>query len=389
MNQGKYIFSQLIDFLPKRVFDFIVQKYKGNQKVLTFTCWNQLLCMIFGQLISSDSLRELIYSLQAHKNKYYHLGFGNDVARRTLGEANEKRSCRIFEEFASVMIDKARKSCYRSDFEVNHSGHIYAVDSTIVDLCLNVFWWAKFRKHKGAIKIHILYDLVTQIPCFLLITSASVHDVNFFDTINFEPNSFYIFDKAYIDFGRFYKIHQRGSYFVTRAKTNLKFNRIYSNKADKNLGICSDQIGRLSLYNSNRGYPEKIRRIVYMDKELHRKFVFLTNNFELPASDIALLYKNRWQIELFFKWMKQHLKIKHFWGTTINAVKIQIYCAVITYCLVAIVGSTLKIERSIYEILQILRFSLLDKSPLQEILMKNDCKTENNCLYKQLELNLL
>ena len=286
------------------------------------------------------------------------------------------------------MIAKARKSCYRSDFEVNHSGHIYAVDSTIVDLCLNVFWWAKFRKHKGAIKIHILYDLVTQIPCFLLITSASVHDVNFFDTINFESNSFYIFDKGYIDFGRFYKIHQRGSYFVTRAKTNLKFNRIYSNKADKNLGVCSDQIGRLSLYNSNRGYPEKIRRIVYMDKELHRKFVFLTNNFELPASDIAQLYKNRWQIELFFKWMKQHLKIKHFWGTTINAVKIQIYCAVITYCLVAIVGSTLKIERSIYEILQILRFSLLDKSPLQEILMKNDRKTENNHLYNQLELKL-
>ena len=253
MNQGRYIFSQLIDFLPKRVFDFIVQKYKGNQKVLTFTCWNQLLCMIFGQFISSDSLRELIYSLQAHKNKYYHLGFGNNVARRTLGEANEKRSYHIFEEFASVMIDKARKSCYRSDFEVNHSGHIYAVDSTTVDLCLNIFWWAKFRKHKGAIKIHILYDLLTQIPCFLLITSASVHDIHFLDKIDFEPNSFYIFDKAYIDFGRFYKIHQRGSYFVTRAKTNLKFNRIYSNKADKNLGICSDQIGRLSLYNSNRG----------------------------------------------------------------------------------------------------------------------------------------
>ena len=313
MNQGKYIFSQLIDFLPRRTFDGIVETYDGNYGIRVFTCWNQLLCMIFGQLISSDSLRELIYSLQAHKNKYYHLGFGNNVARRTLGEANEKRSCRIFEEFASVMIAKARKSCYRSDFEVNHSGHIYAVDSTIVDLCLNVFWWAKFRKHKGAIKIHILYDLVTQIPCFLLITSASVHDVNFFDTINFEPNSFYIFDKAYIDFGRFYKIHQRGSYFVTRAKTNLKFNRIYSNKADKDLGICSDQIGRLSLYRSGKGYPEEIRRIVYMDKELHRKFVFLTNNFELPASDIALLYKNRWQIELFFKWMKQHLKIKHFW----------------------------------------------------------------------------
>ncbi len=185
MNQGKYIFSQLIDFLPKRIFDFIVQKYKGNQKVLTFTCWNQMLCMIFGQFISSDSLRELIYSLQAHKNKYYHLGFGNNVARRTLGEANEKRSYHIFEEFASVMIDKARKSCYRSDFEVNHSGHIYAVDSTIVDLCLNVFWWAKFRKHKGAIKIHIQYDLITQIPCFLLITSASGHDVHFLDKIDF------------------------------------------------------------------------------------------------------------------------------------------------------------------------------------------------------------
>ena len=384
MNQGKYIFAQLTEFLPRRVFDCIVNNHNGNKYVRSFTCWNQMLCMVFGQLTSRDSMRDLMLSLEAHKPKYYHLGFGSTVSRRNLGKANERRSSKIFEEFAYVLIDQARNSCYKSDFEINVDGNVYALDSTTIDLCLSVFWWAEFRKTKGGIKLHTLYDIRTSIPSFLYISEASLHDVNVLDYIPYESGSFYVVDKAYIDFLRLYKIHSLGAYFVTRAKDNLRFKRMYSRPVDKTKGILYDQIGKLETYYSKKDYPDKLRRVKYYDKENKKILVFLTNNMDLEATEIAYLYKKRWEVELFFKWMKQHLKIKSFWGTSINAVKIQIYCAIIAYCLVAIIGNKLKVDRPIYEILQILSISLLDKTPVKGILTKCDYKDVKEQKIKQL-----
>jgi hypothetical protein len=374
MNQGKYIFAQLTDFLPRRIFDTIVEKHQGNKYVRTFTCWNQMLCMIFGQLTNRDSMRDLMLSLEAHQNKYYHLGFGSSISRRNLGIANENRNSIIFEEFAYVLINEARQSCYKSDFEIKIDGNVYALDSTTIDLCLSVFWWAEFRKAKGGIKLHTLFDVKTSIPSFLYISEAKLHDVNALDIIPIEQGSFYIMDKAYIDFERLFSLHNQGAFYVTRAKDNMRFKRIYSSPVDKETGVLYDQIGKLETYNSKKGYPEKLRRIKYYDCESDKLFIFLTNNTDLKALEIAFLYKKRWEVELFFKWMKQHLKIKSFWGTTVNAVRIQIYCAIIAYCLVAIIGNRLKVDRPIYEILQILSISLLDKSSVREILTKCDYK---------------
>ena len=384
MNQGKYIFAQLTDFLPRRVFDRIVRKHDGNKYVRSFTCWNQMLCMVFGQLTSRDSMRDLMLSLEAHQPKFYHLGFGPTVTRRNLGKANEKRSCKIFEEFAYVLIDEARKSCYKTDFEINVEGNVFALDSTTIDLCLSIFWWAEFRKQKGGIKLHTLYDVKTSIPTFLYISNAKVHDVNILDLIQYESGSYYVVDKAYIDFRRLYKLHTQGAYFVTRAKNNMRFKRMYSKPVDKTIGVRYDQIGKLETYYPKKDYPDKLRRIKYYDQETHKELVFLTNNTSLEAIEIAMLYKKRWEVELFFKWMKQHLRIKSFWGTTLNAVKIQIYCAIIGYCLVAIVGNKLKVDRSIYEILQILSISLLDKTPIREILTRCDYKDVKELNNKQL-----
>jgi hypothetical protein len=387
MNHGKYVFSQLTDFLPQRVFDRIVQQYDGNKYVRSFTCWNQLLCMVFGQLTSRDSMRDLMLSLEAHQPKYYHLGFGASISRRNLGKANEKRSYKIFEEFAYVLIDEARRSCYRDDFEVAVGGNVYALDSTTIDLCLSVFWWAEFRRYKGGIKMHTLFDLKTTIPSFVHITTASVHDVHALDIIPIELGSFYVLDKGYIDFFRLFELHSKGSFFVTRAKDNMRFARMYSNPVDKASGVQSDQIGRLEGYYSRKYYPDKLRRIKYYDVERSKDFIFLTNNTDLSALDIALLYKKRWEVEIFFRWMKQHLKIKAFWGTTMNAVKIQIYCAIIAYCLVAIIGNKLKVNRPIYEILQILSISLLDKTPVREILTKCDYKNVKEHNTNQLKIS--
>lgn len=386
MNQGKYIFAQLTDFLPHRVFDTIVEKYSGNKKVRSFTCWNQMLCMIFGQLTARDSMRDLMLSLEAHNKKFYHLGLGKSVTRTNLGKANRNRDYKIYEEFAYVLIEEARRTVYKDDFEVKVDGNVYAFDSSTIDLCLSVFWWAEFRKHKGGIKLHTLYDVKTSIPSLVLITSAKVHDVNMLDELTYEAGSFYIMDKGYIDFTRLYKLNCSKSFFVTRAKDNMQFRRIYSNKVDKTTGLIYDQIGKLKTKKSLRAYPEKLRRVKYYDAETHKVFIFITNNIELTALEIALLYKKRWQVELFFKWIKQHLRIKSFWGTTINAVKIQLYCAIITYCMVTIIGNKLKVDRSIYEILQILSFSLLDKTPVREILNKSNYKSIKELNYKQLEI---
>ena len=388
MNQGKYVFAQITEFLPLRVFDRLVEKYDGNKHVRTFTCWHQMLCMVFGQLTARDSLRDLIVALDAHKAKSYHLGFGLNVTRPTLARANIRRNYKLYEEFACHLIDYARKVCVCSDFEVNVDGNVYAFDSTTIDLCLSVFWWAEFRKAKGGIKMHTLYDVKTQIPSFIYITPASVNDVKAMDQIPYERGSYYIFDRGYNDFERLYRIHKLEAYFVLRARDNLNFDRRYSKKVEKQFGVKYDQIGVFAAPRSRSRYPEKIRRIKYYDSETEVEFVFLTNNFELTATEIAVLYKNRWQVELFFKWIKQHLKVKTFWGHTPNAVKTQLYCAIIAYCLVAIVGKELRIDRPIYEILQILGISLLDKTPVKELLTNIDYKNVKELGYKQLSLSL-
>lgn len=369
MNQGKYVFSQIVEFLPARLFDKYVAQFDGNKKVRSFSCWNQLLCMMFGQLSNRDSLRDLIVCLEAHSSKYYHLGLGKNVTRSTLADANEKRDYRIYQQFAYEMISIARTCCLNdTDFRLNIKSNVYAFDATVIDLCLNIFWWATFRKAKGAVKLHTLYDVKTSIPSFVHITTGNVHDVNGLDALTYEAKAYYILDRGYVDFERLYSIHQHHAFFVTRAKRNTQLIRMYSSKVNKKAGVRSDQTVRLSGFYSQQSYPDKIRRIKFYDKEQERSFVFLTNNFTLKAIDIAALYKYRWKVELFFKWMKQHLKIKSFWGVSPNAVKTQIYIAVITYTLVAIIKSKLNLNRSTYEILQILGVSLLDKTHLNQLL---------------------
>lgn len=386
MNKGRYVFAQITEFLPKRVFDIIVEKYSGDKSVRFFSCWNQLLCLIFGQLTNRDSLRDLIVAIDAHSRKTYHLGFGKSVTRSNLSKANENRNSKIFEEFAYHLIDMAQNKLKNDDFEIK--GKVYAFDSTTIDLCLNVFWWAKFRKAKGGIKMHTLFDVTTQIPAFIHITAATVNDVNAMDLIPYESDAYYIFDRGYVDYSRLYRITLLSAYFVVRAKSNLRFKRIYSQKVDKNTGVQNDQIGKLTGFYVSKDYPEKLRKVKYYDNETNRTFVFLTNNMTLTAQEVAFLYKNRWQIELFFKWIKQHLKIKSFWGTSENAVRIQIYSAITTYCLVSIVKSELKIHRSTYEILQVLGISLLDKTPVKELFTNIDYNNVKELDYKQLSFNL-
>jgi hypothetical protein len=387
MNIGKYVFAQLTEFLPQRVFDGIVSTYAGNKYVKHFTCWNQLLCMVFGQITNRESLRDLIVILEAHYQKSYHLGFGKSVTRSNLAKANEKRNSKIFEDYAYHMIDIARRKCANDDFEIK--GKVYGFDSTTIDLCLNIFWWAKFRKTKAGIKLHTLYDVVTQIPAFIHITPATVNDVNAMDVIPYEKGAYYVFDRGYVDYTRLYKIDQLSAFFVVRAKSNLKFRRIYSNKVDEKTGVKCDQIGKLTGFYVSKEYPDKIRRVKFYDEETKRTFIYLTNNMELLATEIALLYKNRWQVELFFKWIKQHLKIKSFWGTTENAVRIQVFSAIIAYCLVAIAGRELKSNRSTYEILQVLGISLLDKTPVKELLANLDYNNVKERDHNQLIFNLI
>jgi len=388
MNQGKFVYSQLTDFLPKRIFDGLVDKYNGNKHVRHFTCWNQLLCMIFGQLTGRDSLRDLMISIEPHEPKYYHLGFGKGTSRSNFANSNEKRDCRIFEDFAYHLIDLARQSAIvDQDFQLNINGNIYAFDSTTIDLCLNVFWWAEFRKTKGGIKLHTLYDVKTSIPNFIHVSTASLNDMNAMDLLYYEPGSYYIFDRGYVDYARLFKINQCSAFFVIRAKGNLQFQRLYSNKVNKKNGVLLDQIGILTGFYVSKKYPEKIRRVKYYDEETNNELEFLSNNFGLASEEIAQLYKYRWKVELFFKWIKQHLKIKSFWGTSLNAVKIQVYSAIITYCLVALVRNKLKADRSTYEILQILSISLLDKTPINELLTNQNYKYVKELYDKQLKIS--
>ncbi len=388
MNQGKYVFAQLTDFLPQRVFDRLVIKYDGNKHVRHFSCWNQLLSMIFGQLTSRDSLRDLMVSIEPHKPKFYHLGFGKGTSRSNFAKANENRDCRIFEEYAFHLIDLARKaSITDKDFLLIIDGNVYAFDSTTIDLCLSVFWWATFRRTKGGIKLHTLYDIKTSIPSFIHVSAASVNDMNALDLLYYEPRAYYILDRGYIDYERLFRIHQSSAYFVVRAKRNLQYRRMYSNRVNKDNGVLLDQIGKLTGFYTAKEYPEKLRRINFYDEETDNHLMFLSNNFDLTAEEIAQLYKYRWKIELFFKWIKQHLKVKSFWGTTLNAVKIQVYSAIIAYCLVALVRNKLKVDHSTYEILQILSISLLDKTPLNELFTNQNYQNVKELYDKQLKIS--
>lgn len=371
MHKEKFVFAQLAEFLNGDKFRHIVDKYKGNNYVKSFTCWNQLLVLMFGQLSNRKSLRDLALVITAHHKKSFHLGFGKSVTLSNLSKANTNRDYRIFEEFAYYMIGQARAKRIQDVFELG--GNVYAFDSTTIDLCLSVYEWARFRKAKGGIKIHTLYDLEAQVPAFIHITEASVNDVRAMDEIPYEPGAFYVFDRGYNDFKRLRVISELESFFVVRAKANLQFKAVrWKRRMPEN--VLSDSFIRLTGYASEKKYPGLLRRIVFYDKEQNREFTFLTNALTLDALKVALLYKNRWQIELFFKWMKQHLNIQRFWGTTENAVRIQIYSAVTAYCLVAIVHHDLKLECSIYEALQILGMSLMDTTPIRTLLDKSNYK---------------
>ena len=375
MFQDKFVFSQITAFLDRNHFNYLARKYGGDKYVKHLTCWNQLLALMFGQLSNRESLRDLIVALEAHQSKCFHLGFGRKpIAKTTLATANQNRDYRIFEEFAFYMMAQAREKRAVDIFKLG--GKVYAFDSTTIPLCLSVFWWAKFRKKKGGVKAHVLYDLEAQVPAFYHITTASVYDSKAMPEIPYETGAYYVFDRGYNNFGELYRIQRMESFFVVRAKSNLQYRCVkWKRRLPKN--ILTDAEIELTVYKSRKDYPENLRLVRYYDEEQDREFMFLANAMDLTAQQIADLYKNRWQIELFFKWLKQHLKIKKFWGTTENAVRIQISAAITAYCLVAIVQKDMQLKRSTYEVLQILSISLTDKTPLRELFDKtysNDVK---------------
>jgi hypothetical protein len=372
MYTGQTVFSQLVDFLPTYQFRRCVERYQGNYGIKSFSCWDQFLCMAFAQLTYRESLRDIETCMRALQNKLYHIGIRGKISRSTLADANEERDWRIYAEFAQILIHEAKKLYINEPFGVDIDETVYAFDSTTIDLCLSLFPWAKFRKQKGAIKMHTLLNLRGSIPEFIRITDGKVHDVNILDELIPEPGSFYVMDRAYIDFERLYLLTNCCAFFVVRAKSNLDFRRISSQKVDKSTGVLCDQVIVLTGIKTSKKYPEKLRRIKFFDSKTNKTFVFLTNNFSLYALTIAELFHCRWQIELFFKWIKQHLRIKVFYGTSENAVKSQIWIAVSTYLLVAIVKKMLNIELSLYTILQILSVTIVEKMPILQVVTGND-----------------
>ena len=372
MNQGRYIFTQLVDFLPRKHFEWLVKKYDGNKYVKSFTCWNHLLVLLFGQLSNREGLRDLIVTITPFKSAFHHLGFGKNVSRSNLSKANETRDVRIFKEFANKMVSLARDK--RSGIkEFFLSNNVYAFDSSTISLCLSVFWWTKLHHGKGGVKLHELYDVKNDIPSFSVITDASVSDSKVMNLIPYERESFYIFDRAYMATRHLFSIEMTSAYFVVREKHKM----VYEVVEDKDYnnpqtGIMADQTIRFKGHKTKKQYPNNLRRVVFYDHEGNRTFVFYTNNFDVTAEDVALLYKYRWRVELFFKWMKQHLRIKEFYGTSENAVKIQIYAAIIAYCLVVIVQEDMKINLQTYDVLRILSTALLTKMPLHDLLTEQN-----------------
>lgn len=386
MHAGRIIFSQIMDFIPLHEFHKCVRRYRGQHRVRRFSCYDQFLCMAFAQLTYRESLRDIEICLRAMQPKLYHAGFRGKASRSTLADANEKRDWRIYADFAHVLIRTARALYVNEDFGLELQQTTYALDSTTIDLCLSLFPWAHFRKHKGAIKLHTLMDLCGNIPSFIEITHGKIHDIAILNQLVLEPGAFYIMDRGYIDFGHLYRFTQQSAFFVIRAKKNLDYGRRSYRAVDLSTGLRSDQTIVLTGQKTSKLYPDPLRRITYFDVETKRRFVFLTNNFVLPALTIALLYKYRWQIELFFKWIKQHLRIKAFYGTSKNAVKSQVWIAISIYVLVAIIKKQLKIERSLSEILQILSIALFENSPLLQVL--TDLQLQNGEEQVSNQLNL-
>ena len=368
MFKDRLVFAQLMDFLPRHDFDKCVRRYRGNYRTRDFSCRDQFLAMAFAQLTYRESLRDIETCLRSVGPKLYHMGFRGHIARSTLADANKTRDWRIYADFAQTLIHRARSLYVNEPLGIDLKGAAYALDSTTIDLCLSLFPWATFRRQKGAIKLHTLLDLRGNIPCFIHVFCGKMHDVNILDELLIEPGAFYIMDKAYLDYARLYRLHQQAAFFLTRAKKNLDCKRLKSHPIDKTTGLRSDQTIVLAGAKSSQAYAEPLRKIRYFDVATDKRFVFLTNNFVLPALTIAQLYKSRWQIELFFKWIKQHLRIKTFYGTSPGAVRTQVWIAVSVYVLVAIVKKELKIDRSLSEILQILSVNPFEKTPVLQLL---------------------
>jgi len=376
MHNGRFIFSELISHLPHKEFQKCVARYDDDSQSRTFSHWDQYLTMAFAQLTYRESLRDIEACLRSVTGKLYHLGIRSKVARTTLADANESRDWRIFADFAQVLIRIARPLYAADPIGVDLDHSVYALDSTTIDLCLSLFPWAKFRRHKGAVKMHTLLDLHGNIPTFISITNGKVHDVNILDEIAPEAGAFYVMDRGYVDFERLYVFTLSAAFFVVRTKSNVLIQRRYSHPVDKATGVRSDHTVILTAINSVKAYPDQLRRVSYLDVKTKKRFKFLTNNFMLPALTIAQIYKSRWQVELFFKWIKQHLRIKAFYGTSENAVKIQIWVAVSVYVLVAIVRKRLDLEASLYQILQILSVTLFEKTPILQALQASDSQEE-------------
>ena len=371
MHKGRLVFSQLLDYLPRDYFEWLVKRYEGNKYVKTFSCWNHLLVLLFGQLSNRESLRDLIMTIAPHKRLFHHLGFGKNVSRSNLSKANETRDVRIFKSFAERMITLAREKRAGKVRKFFLDKNLYAFDSTTISLCLSLFWWTKLHQGKSGVKMHTLYDVKTDVPAFVIITSAHIHDSRVMGEIPYEAGSIYVFDRAYMDTKGLYVIETAHAFFVVREQHKL----VYEVVEDKNYnnpvtGVMADQIIEFRGYDTRRQYPKDIRRVVFYDKERNRTFVFYTNNMEVSAEDIALSYKYRWRCELFFKWLKQHLRVKEFYGTTENAVRIQLYVAITAYCLITIIEHDLHLEMDTYDILRILSTSLIVKMPLTDLLDK-------------------
>jgi hypothetical protein len=386
MHQGRIIFSQIMDYLPSRHFKACVNRYRGDHRIRTFTCLDQFYCMSFAQLTGRESLRDIETCLRAVGAKLYHAGMKAKVSRTTLAKANEQRDWQIYRDIAMILIDRARRLYADQPLAMNLKRAVYALDSTVIDLCLSLFPWAQHRRRKSAVKIHTQLDLRGNIPAFIRVTGGQIHDVHFLDQIIFEAGAFYVMDKGYTDFQRLYHIHQQQAFFVIRAKNNLTFSRQASHPVIKDRGLRSDQAIRLTGPKSSEYYPERLRRIHYVDTELNKRFFFLTNNFNLSALTIARLYKLRWQVELFFKWIKQHLRIKAFYGTTPNAVKTQVWIAISVYVLVAILKKEHELEASMYEILQVLGVMLFEKTPVKSLFANDFCNISKSRSDNQLNL---
>jgi len=388
MNRGKYVFSQVTSLIHREEFRRCVDRYDGDKRIRTFTCYQQFLCLLFGQFLQRESLRDIVGCLSAHQPKLYRLGLRNLVSRSTLADANERRDWRIYRDYAQRLITKARllSSGLAEDSDLDIDNMVYAFDASTIDLCLSVYRWAKFRRTKSGIKLHTLIDVRREVPCFLHITPAAVHDVRALDELVYEPGAFYVLDRGYVDYYRLFRLHKASAYFVIRAKKNLLFRRLYSRKVDKSTGLICDQTIVMVGPKTSKQYSEKLRRIKFKDAETGKTYVYLTNHMEIEPMQVVYLYISRWKVELFFKWIKQHLRVKTFWGESENAVQTQIWVAVCSYLLIAILREKLKIKHSMYEMLQILSISAFDKVPVNQLFMGSRANDVDEIAHNQLTI---